>query len=175
MENFDDAYEKFHRLSVKTAFRIVKDKTIAEDISQDVFYHLYEIRDTLDFSNERKLRALISAATANKARDYFKKSSWKREKCALEDVSFWEKADEALDPESILIRREEKEYVRLILDRLQKKNPLNYEILIKIKVFGMLPDQIAAEYGITRNNVNNRILRTRAWIREEWKRLTKNP
>ena len=32
---------------------------LAEDISQEVFYHLYEIMDTLDLGNEEKLRALI--------------------------------------------------------------------------------------------------------------------
>lgn len=45
---------------------------LAEDISQEVFYHLYEIMDTLDLGNEEKLRALIFIATVNKTKDYLR-------------------------------------------------------------------------------------------------------
>lgn len=59
----------------------------------------------------------------------------------------------------MMIRKEENEYKKYVLDKLRRKNPMNYEILIKIVYFGMSPDSVAEEYGITRNNVNNRILR----------------
>ena len=75
-EDFNDIYRKYHRFSVKSAYRLVKDRMLAEDISQEVFYHLYEIMDTLDLGNEEKLRALIFIATVNKTKDYFKKP-WK--------------------------------------------------------------------------------------------------
>ena len=77
-EDFNDIYRKYHRFSVKSAYRLVKDRMLAEDISQEVFYHLYEIMDTLDLGNEEKLRALIFIATVNKTKDYFKKL-WKRQ------------------------------------------------------------------------------------------------
>ena len=70
-EDFNDIYRKYHRFSVKSAYRLVKDRMLAEDISQEVFYHLYEIMDTLDLGNEEKLRALIFIATVNKTKDYF--------------------------------------------------------------------------------------------------------
>lgn len=41
---------------------------LAEDISQEVFYHLYEIRDTLELTNERMIKSLIFMATVNKAK-----------------------------------------------------------------------------------------------------------
>ena len=46
--NFNEIYQKYHRFSVNSARKIVKDEMLAEDISQEVFYHLYEIRDTLE-------------------------------------------------------------------------------------------------------------------------------
>ena len=71
---------------------------LAEDISQEVFYHLYEIMDTLDLGNEEKLRALIFIATVNKTKDYFKKP-WKRqEHVALEDWKRRKPSEEKLNP-----------------------------------------------------------------------------
>lgn len=81
--NFNEIYQKYHRFSVNSARKIVKDEMLAEDISQEVFYHLYEIRDTLELTNDRMIKSLIFMATVNKAKDYIKKS-WKRhEYCVL--------------------------------------------------------------------------------------------
>ena len=57
------------------------------------------------------------------------------------------------------------------MQRLRDKNPINYEILIKIKVMGMSPVSVAEEYGLTRNGVNNRILRMKEWMNSELEKL----
>ena len=172
-EDFNDIYRKYHRFSVKSAYRLVKDRMLAEDISQEVFYHLYEIMDTLDLGNEEKLRALIFIATVNKTKDYFKKP-WKRqEHVALEDWKRRKPSEEKLNPEKIMLNREEIEYRKQVLLKLRKVNPVNYNILVMVKYFGISPDSVAEEYGITRNNVNNRILRTRKWMKAELEKLHK--
>ena len=81
--------------------------------------------------------------------------------------------DEKTDPEKILLRREEMEYRKQVLEKLRREQPLNYEILIKTKYFEIPPDLVAEEYGITRNNVNNRVLRTRKWISKEMQAFRK--
>lgn len=78
-EDFNDIYRKYLGFSVNNAKKIVKDRMLAEDISQEVFCHLYMIKDSLDISCERKLKALIFYATLNKSRDYLKKPWKKRE------------------------------------------------------------------------------------------------
>lgn len=172
-EDFNDIYRKYHRFSVKSAYRLVKDRMLAEDISQEVFYHLYEIMDTLDLGNEEKLRALIFIATVNKTKDYFKKP-WKRqEHVALEDWKRRKPSEEKLNPEKIMLNREEIEYRKQVLLKLRKVNPVNYNILVMVKYFGISPDSVAEEYGIPRNNVNNRILRTRKWMKAELEKLHK--
>ena len=60
-----------------------------------------------------------------------------------------------------------------MLLKLRKVNPVNYNILVMVKYFGISPDSVAEEYGITRNNVNNRILRTRKWMKAELEKLHK--
>lgn len=172
--NFNEIYQKYHRFSVNSARKIVKDEMLAEDISQEVFYHLYEIRDTLELTNDRMIKSLIFMATVNKAKDYIKKS-WKRhEYCVSEDESPMDDISEKIiNVENIMIRKEETEYKKRVLAKLRHRNPMNYEILIKTVYFSLSPDSVAEEYGITRNNVNNRILRTRKWMKKELEKLRK--
>lgn len=173
-EDFNDIYRKYHRFSVKSAYRLVKDRMLAEDISQEVFYHLYEIMDTLDLGNEEKLRALIFIATVNKTKDYFKKP-WKRQEyVVLEEWKRRKTSEEKLNPERIMLDREQIEYRKQVLLKLRRVNPVNYNILIMVKYFGISPDSVAEEYGITRNNVNNRILRTRKWMKQSLKSCIKD-
>lgn len=172
-EDFNDIYGKYHRFSVNSARKIVKDRMIAEDISQDVFLHLYEIVETLDPECEKMIRALIFTATVNKAKDYLKKPWKKRENFSIDVPEYREPCGEKLDPERILIHKEEVEYEKQVLIKLRHKNPVNYDILIKTACFEISPEIVAEEYGITRNNVNNRVLRTRKWMKKELDKLRK--
>lgn len=171
-EDFDDIYQKYHRFSVKNARKIVKDRMAAEDISQDVFFRLYEIRDTLDLSCESMLRSLIFMATINKAKDYLKKPINQQESSSLEELGeYAEPCGKHLDPAEIIVHNEDVENRNRALIRLREKNPVNYDILIKVAYFEIPPEVVAEEYGITNNNVNNRILRTRKWLRKELDQL----
>ena len=51
------------------------------------------------------------------------------------------------------------------------RNPQNYDILMKTKFYRIPASEVAEEYGITTNNVNNRNLRSKAWIIEELEKL----
>ena len=43
---------------------------------------------------------------------------------------------------------EEKEYAKLVLQEdFRVANPMNYEILIKVKYLDISPDEVAKEYG----------------------------
>ncbi len=170
-EDFKDIYQKYQRFSAGIAFKIVKDKAAADDISQEVFYHLYKLGEKLDLADEERVRSLIATATVNKAKDYFRKAHVKMELCVMNDDAGKEIEDRKYNPEARMLRIEEKEYRKLVLERLYDKNPMNYDILMKVKYYGIPPDTVAAEYGITRNNVNNRIYKTKIWIAEEMSKL----
>ena len=175
IENFEGFYNEYKRFSVKVAYRILRNKESAEDISQDVFMHFYKIRDNLDFSNEKKLESLVFTATANKCRDYLRKSWIKQEVCSVSDQNNDEKGDDRHNPEKLVLLREEKKYRKLVLEKLREVNPTNYDIFIKTKLLGMSPDIVANEYGLTRNNINNRNLRTKEWMNREIKKLRRQP
>ena len=170
-EDFNDIYRKYHRFSVKSAYRLVKDRMLAEDISQEIFITLYKMRENLDYSDHKKLKALVFRATTNRCNDYFRKPSTKQEMCTFDEEGVEETPDERGDPEAQLLRMEEETYQRLVLRKLRMRNPQNYDILIKTKMHRIPASEVAEEYGITTNNVNNRNLRSKAWIIEELEKL----
>ena len=171
IENFDDFYDEYQRFSAYVAYCITKDKLLAEDISQEIFITFYKMRDRLDYSDHKKLRALVLRATTNRCNDYFRKSSTKQEMCTFDEDGINETADERGNPEAQLLRMEEETYQRLVLRKLQRRNPKNFDILMKTKMHRIPASEVAEEYGITTNNVNNRNLRSKAWIIEELEKL----
>lgn len=172
IENFDDFYDRYQRFSAYVALCIVNDPDLAQDISQEVFIALLKIKDRLDYSREDRLKALVTKATTNKCIDYFRKASSSREICTIDDEkNTYEPVDEKSNPEARILRMEEEEYHKLILSRLRQKNPMNYEILIKTKLHRLPAAEVADEYGITENNVNNRNRRSKEWITEEMKKI----
>ena len=91
--------------------------------------------------------------------------------CTFDEEGVEEPPDERGDPEAQLLRMEEETYQRLVLRKLRMRNPQNYDILIKTKMHRIPASEVAEEYGITTNNVNNRNLRSKAWIIEELEKL----
>ena len=79
IENFNKFYDEYQRFSAYVAYCITKDKLLAEDISQEIFITLYKMRENLDYSDHKKLKALVFRATTNRCNDYFRKPSTKQE------------------------------------------------------------------------------------------------
>jgi RNA polymerase sigma-70 factor (ECF subfamily) len=169
-EDFKAVYEKYLRCSVRIARQVVKDEALAEDIGQEVFYHLYRVAETVDLSNERKLHALIVTATYNKAKDHLKKAHVNAEVFSDEEEEL-EFEDTSVNLEEMVLHKEENVYRSKVLAKLREQNPKNYDILIKVKFMDIPPEIVAQEYGITTNNVNNRILRTKHWLNKELQKI----
>lgn len=169
---FEDIYLKERKFSRMMILTIVKNEDIAEDICGDVFARLYEMGEELDMSDRGRVHSLITTMSYNKAIDYLRKSSVKLDTGFEENRV--ETPDERYNPEAVILRMEEDEYAKLILQKLRRKNPMNYDILVKVKYVGLSPASVAEEYGITVNNVNNRLLRTKRWFLKELKKLYKD-
>ena len=58
-----------------------------------------------------------------------------------------------------------------VFTKFRETNPTNYDILMKTKMLGIPPDVVAEEYGMTRNNVNNRNKRSKEWISRALKEM----
>lgn len=147
IENFDDFYDHYQGFSAYVAFCITEDYELSKDISQEVFLALFKVKEKLDYSRPDKLKALVMKATSNKCMDYYRKASSRQESYTIDDE---ENAYEPVD---------------------EKSNPMNYDILVKTKFQELSAAEVASEYGITANNVNNRNLRSKAWIIEEMEKI----
>ena len=94
IENFNKFYDEYQRFSAYVAYCITKDKLLAEDISQEIFITLYKMRENLDYSDHKKLKALVFRATTNRCNDYFRKPSTKQEMCTFDEEGVEETPDE---------------------------------------------------------------------------------
>lgn len=146
IENFDDFYDHYQGFSAYVAFCITEDYELSKDISQEVFLALFKVKEKLDYSRPGRLKALVMKATSNKCMDYYRKASSRQESYTIDDEeNAYEPVDEKSNPEARILRMEEFQELSAA--------------------------EVASEYGITPNNVNNRNLRSKAWIIEEMEKI----
>lgn len=171
-EEFKAFYDRYYDVSVKIASAIVQSRFTAEDVTQEVFMYFYGIRERLDVSCEARLHALVVWKTTNKGRDYLRKSYVKREVMYDNDVAELQyRTTESA--EAALLGMEKRQYLSMAFENLHRKNPVNYMIFMRVVMEGASTEEVAREFGYTRNNINNRVLRARNWLLEELEKLEK--
>lgn len=67
---FKDQYNKYYRVLVIYALKMVADETVAEDIVQDVFINILKLKRSFD--DELQLRAYLYAGVRNRVLDHQK-------------------------------------------------------------------------------------------------------
>ena len=74
-QTYEEFYLKYRKISKAYAYGILHDWNMADDVSQDVLYKMYNMRKGLNVDNEKMMYSLIRRSSVNKAMDYKKKSS----------------------------------------------------------------------------------------------------
>lgn len=77
-QTYEEFYLKYRKISKAYAYGILHDWNMADDVSQDVLYKMYNMRKGLNVDNEKMMYSLIRRSSVNKAMDYKKKSIIKR-------------------------------------------------------------------------------------------------
>ena len=168
---YEEFYLKYRQIAKSYAYGILEDWYLADDISQEVLYKMYTIRNDLDLENEKMLYALIRRAAVNKALDYKKKSSTKHEfSCHDDETSSVLDRRIHVNAEDQILRQEENKFMHMILERFRAEQPINYEILIQTKFMNVPVETVAEEFGLTKSGVNNRIYKAKRWLKEEYEK-----
>lgn len=98
-QTFEEFYLKYRKISRGYAYGVLHDWSAADDVSQDVLYKMYTIKDGLNIDNEKMMFSLIKRASMNKALDYIKKSSSKHEFVCQEEVAAFLEEQNSVDAE----------------------------------------------------------------------------
>ena len=170
-QTYEEFYLKYRKISKAYAYGILYDWNMADDVSQDVLYKMYNMRKGLNVDNEKMMYSLIRRSSVNKAMDYKKKPSSRHEFVCTEDISEILEVRRSVDAEEVILRKEKKEFMYMVLERFREEQPLNYEILIQVKYLDIPVEIVAEEFGLTKSGVNNRIYKAKRWLKEEFRKV----
>ncbi|MBD5112298.1 MAG: sigma-70 family RNA polymerase sigma factor [Ruminococcaceae bacterium] len=125
-----------------------------DELCADVFFNLWEHRETLD--SEIPLKAYLSAIARNAVKNRF------RSQKPAEDISELEIADMF----SVEERAELNEIMKALDDALKQLKKREREIFLRFYFYGEKSSEIAEETGITESSVRSQLSRTRTKLKD---------
>lgn len=162
---FRSLYDLYYTRLFCIARQYLQDPFVAETIVSDVFFHLWEVRDTLNI--QTSLNAYLIRAVRNHSVDYLRKNFVEKEvsldgEDAVSPLLFL--SDEY--PLGQLLEKELSEKVHQAIDRLP---PETRRVLILSKLEGIKQEAIAEQLGITIHTVKYHIKQAISLLREHLK------
>lgn len=153
---FSVLYDDYAPALLGIAFKIVKDKTIAEEVLQDVFVKIWKHIDTYDASKGTLFTWMLNI-TQNTCKDYFRSKQYKYQQ--LIDESPMENVGGNFIPHTTNIPENSIDYHIL----MQKIEPKYKDIIELAFVYGYTQEQIAEKLKVPLGTVKTR---SRAALRQ---------
>ncbi|MFJ7700432.1 RNA polymerase sigma factor [Lysinibacillus fusiformis] len=136
-----------------TVIRIVRNRTVAEDIVQDIFIKVYY--NLHKYEKKGSFNAWLYRIVVNKCFDYLRK--YKQQARSIDiDIA------DGRYPEKILLLREENEQLEQLLQQLDETE---YFVLLLKFVNGLRYDEISEVLQISMNEVRNKLHRSKRKLR----------
>lgn len=174
-ERFYEIYQKYYRLVTKVAYTIVGDYDTAQDVCQEVYMLFLKKADELE---EKYYKVWFVTNAKRKAIDHNRSSNNRHERTVkVEDGDSEETPEEVLDrvrsedsycEDNMANRYAQKEFVKRILDELQKNHRDWYEIVIRMFMNGETSQATAAALGITEVNLRAKRHRLKVWMEKNY-------
>jgi len=154
---FDEAFTLHHRAVYRTAYSVVRDAGLAEDVTQEVFLKLYSHGEEASARGEELLRAWLLRVTLNVARNTLRGRSRAaaREEEFVREAGGEERATVGVDAD--FERRNEIEEARRALGRI--KEPMRSCLLLKQQ--GLSYREIADTLSLNEASVGSFVARGR--------------
>jgi RNA polymerase sigma factor (sigma-70 family) len=154
--------EEYGDMVVRLAFTYVKQKQLAEDISQEVFISCYKGLET--FENKASYKTWLYRITVNKCKDYFR--SWSYRNISYQDMfrSIFPSGDKSV--ESNILDKEEQE---VIFEKVLTLPIKLREVIILQYYEDLSVNEISELLGLKSNTVKTRSHRAKKLLESSLK------
>ena len=157
-EEFTEVYNTYKRLVYHTAYKIMDDSYLAEDVLQEVFLYVAKNFSKIHRENCHELAAYLVSCSRSRAYDMLRKQ---REEL-LEDVP--NEPDDAPVPADAIISVDNIERLTELIGQMKPK----YRDPLRLLAMGYTNREIAESLGLTDEVVRMRLFRGRKLL---WKEL----
>lgn len=154
-EKFEQLFKKYYNTMFRYSNSIVRDKSAAEDVVQEVFIKIAGCIEQIDEVDGNHTKGFLSTVTRNCSIDYMRKANkeWKHI-CSLDE----ELLANDMDLLELICENERKKLLHREMDKLKA----TYREILVMKYEQELTDEeIAEKLNISPNNVRVRIFRAR--------------
>lgn len=158
-------YSHYYALLCKVAYGFLHDTYLAETIVGDVFFHIYEIRDTININTT--LRGYLIMAVRNRCINFLKLEYQKREASfgTITERDDWamELADKNKTPLGELLQNELEDVVLKAIEQLPKESRQVFKLS---RLENLTYKEISDRLGISVNTVKYHIKNALALLSE---------
>lgn len=155
----DEVMEEYGQEILQLVYSYVKNKVVAEDLTQEIFIKCYKSLHT--YKQKSKFRTWLWRIAINHCKDYLKSWYSKNVFLAKEEAVMMGSSKEALE-ESIIQKDEDSELAAAVMEL-----PVNYREVIFLYYFEELPiREISLTLGKNENTVKTRLKRAKELLKE---------
>ncbi|MBO5461097.1 MAG: RNA polymerase sigma factor [Ruminococcus sp.] len=168
-QSFNEIYEKYKNLVLKTAYKYSGDYSLADDIMQETFFALYKDMQKKNYQyaeQYKNLKAWLITTAKNATINQVKKRA--------NEVSIFEAEEDLLgeSPEEQMIeetgKRENARLHRRIMADLYEKNPRWYRAIFLACYLKIKQEEAAEIMGMNKGAFHLLLHRARGWIRKKY-------
>ncbi|WP_040328107.1 RNA polymerase sigma factor SigX [Clostridium ihumii] len=156
---FEELFKEYYVYVVKQVMQIVKNQTIAEDLSQEVFMQLYKI----NWKEIENITGWLNKSAIYVSYNYLR--SEKRHKARVEKAGAFMEEQDIQALEETFIRKEEIENVRNVMDKLKEQD----KKLLLLRYSGLKYKEIAEILQIESANIGTMLVRAQKKFRDLYK------
>jgi len=162
VQSFEMLILKYQSKLFATIINVVKDRDLAEDITQEAYMKGFSKLDTL--KNHDQFYAWLKRIALNLALNHFERAKRVMDvENEEDDTSFFERIPDGESPEELLVKDELKRYVRRYVDSLPDK--LRVVIVLR-EIEDMSYEEIAEMMNIPIGTVRSRLFNARQMIKD---------
>lgn len=157
-EALQNMYKNYYSMLCNQVFQILKDRSSAEDIVQDVFYEIWKKKDTLNIN--QSLVAYLKRACRNRTLNYIRDNNLKWE----DETTLMDLQDSGINSDDIMTTEELNTTIQTIIAQLPEKCGVIFSLS---RYEDMSYNEIATSLDISVKTVENQISKALRILREK--------